>query len=142
MSGWSGPGRAYVRDRMSRGEMRLLVQMAPERDPLHMDTPAILDLVSAPEDRQIVALVLDRMTLGRPFIAPPGVPAERVALLRKAFRQAVEDPDFRAEAEKQKLAIDPTWGDGRRGRSSGASIGTPPNVVERTRAIVALPGEQ
>ena len=141
MSGWSGPGRAYVRDRMSRGEMRLLVQMAPEKDPLHMDTPAILDLVTAPEDRQIVGLVLDRMTLGRPFIAPPGVPAQRLAVLRKAFRQAVEDPEFRADAEKQKLAIDPTWGDAAETIIQRLSR-TPPNVVERTRAIVALPGEQ
>src|SRR5882757_4801649 len=135
MSGWSGPGRAYVRDRMSRGEMRLLLQMAPERDPLHADTPAILDLVTAAEDRQIVQLVLDRMTLGRPFIAPPGVPADRVALLRKAFRQAVEDPELRADAEKQKLAIDPTWGE-----EAHAVIQrlyqTPPRVLERTRTIV------
>src|SRR5437879_2723462 len=98
MSGWSGPGRAYVRDRMRRGEMRLLVQMAPEADPMHADTPTILDLVTAAEDRAIVQLVLDRMTLGRPFIAPPGVPADRLALLRSAFRRTVEDAEFRADA--------------------------------------------
>src|SRR4029077_16942365 len=89
MSGWSGPGRAYVRDKMSRGEMRLLVQMAPAPDPMHADTPTIMQLVAAPEDKAIGQLVLDRMTLGRPFIAPPGVPADRVALLRAAFRKAV-----------------------------------------------------
>src|SRR3954471_19140480 len=110
MSGWSGPGRAYVRDQMSRGQMGLLVQMATEKDPQHLDTPTILELVSAPADRQIIALVLGRMTLGRPFIAPPGVPDDRLALLRKAFRQAVEDPELRADAERQKLAINPTWG--------------------------------
>ena len=49
MSGWSGPGRAYVRDQISRGQMRLLVQMAPTKGPQHPDTPTILDLVSAPE---------------------------------------------------------------------------------------------
>jgi tripartite-type tricarboxylate transporter receptor subunit TctC len=141
MSGWSGPGRAYVRDRIGRGEMRLLVQMSPEKDPQHTDTPTILDLVTAAEDRQIVQLVHDRMTLGRPFIAPPGVPADRLALLRKAFRQAVDDPDFRADAARQKLAIDPTWGE-----AAEAIIRrlyqTPVNVVERTRAIVALPEGQ
>jgi tripartite-type tricarboxylate transporter receptor subunit TctC len=141
MSGWSGPGRAYVLDRMTRGEMRLFIQMAPRRDPRHGDTPAILDLVSAAEDRAIVQLVLDRMVLGRPFIAPPGVPADRIALLRTAFRQAVEDPDLRADAEKQKLAIDPTWGE-----EAEAVINrlytTPPKVLERTRGIVGLPGDQ
>src|SRR5882762_2979752 len=42
MSGWSGPGRAYVRDQIGRGQMRLLVQMATERDPEHLDTPTLL----------------------------------------------------------------------------------------------------
>jgi tripartite-type tricarboxylate transporter receptor subunit TctC len=137
MSGWSGPGRAYVRDKMSRGEMRLLVQMAPEQDPLHMETPAIMQLVSAAEDKQIVQLILDRMTLGRPFIAPPGVPADRLALLRDAFRKAVEDPELRADAERQKLAIDPTWGDGAE-QVIRRLYATPQHVVERTRKIVAV----
>ena len=141
MSGWSGPGRAYVRDRIGRGEMRLLVQMAPQPDPMHMDTPTILQLVSAPEDRQIVGLILDRMTLGRPFIAPPGIAADRVALLRAAFRKAVEDPELRADAARQRLAIDPVWGD-----EADAVIrrlyATPAHVVERTRKIVAFTPEQ
>jgi tripartite-type tricarboxylate transporter receptor subunit TctC len=140
MSGWSGPGRAYVRDRIGRDEMRLLVQMAPQPDPMHTDTPTIMQLVSNADDRQIVQLILDRMTLGRPFIAPPGVPADRVALLRDAFRKAVDDPELRADAEKQKLAIDPTWGD-----EAEAVIkrlyATPQHVVERTRKIVAVPTE-
>jgi tripartite-type tricarboxylate transporter receptor subunit TctC len=140
MSGWSGPGRAYVRERLARGEMRLLVQMAPRRDPLHADTPAILDLVSAPEDRQIVELVLNRMILGRPFIAPPGVPAARLALLREAFRRTTEDAEFRIDAEKQKLALNPTSGE-----AAEAIIRdiyrTPPRVVERTRKIAGLAAE-
>jgi tripartite-type tricarboxylate transporter receptor subunit TctC len=140
MSGWSGPGRAYVRDQVSRGQMRLLVQMAPARDPEHLDTPTILDLVSTPEDRAVVELVLNRMLVGRPFIAPPGVPADRLALMRTAFRQAVEDPELRWEADKLKLAIDPMWGE-----EAHAVIlrlyRTPPQVVERTRKIVAFAPE-
>jgi tripartite-type tricarboxylate transporter receptor subunit TctC len=142
MSGWSGPGRAYVRDQMSRGQMGLLVQMAAEKDkdPQHLETPSIVELVSNPEDRQIIALVLGRMTLGRPFIAPPGVPEDRLALLRTAFRQAVEDPELRADAQRQRLAIDPTWG------AEAEDVikrlyQTPPQVVERTRRIVAVTPE-
>jgi tripartite-type tricarboxylate transporter receptor subunit TctC len=141
MSGWSGPGRAYVRDKLSRGEMRLLVQMAPQRDPLHADTPAILDLVAAPEDRQIVQLVLDRMTLGRPFIAPPGIAADRVALLRSAFRQAIEDPELLADAQKQRLAIKPTFGEEAE-RVIRQLYDVPPQVLARARKIVAVAPEQ
>jgi tripartite-type tricarboxylate transporter receptor subunit TctC len=140
MSGWSGPGRAYVRDQMSRGQMRLLVQMATEKDPQHLDTPTILELVSNPDDRQIIGLVLGRMTLGRPFIGPPGVPNDRVDLLRKAFRQAVEDPELRADAERQKLAVDPTWG-AEAEEVIKSLYQTPPQVVERTRKIVAVAPE-
>jgi tripartite-type tricarboxylate transporter receptor subunit TctC len=137
MSGWSGPGRVYVRDQIGRGEMRLLVQMAPARDPQHLDTPTILDLVSIPADRQVVELVLNRMLVGRPFIAPPGVPADRLALMRTAFRQAVEDPELRAEADKLKLAIDPMWGEEAH-EVVMRLYRTPPQVVERTRKIVAF----
>jgi tripartite-type tricarboxylate transporter receptor subunit TctC len=134
MSGWSGPGRAYVRDRMSRGEM------APQPDPLHADTPTIMQLVSAPEDRQIIGLILDRMTLGRPFFGPPDIPADRLALLRAAFRSAIEDPELRADAEKQRLAIDPTWGEEAE-EVVRRLYATPAQVIERTRKIVAVTAE-
>jgi tripartite-type tricarboxylate transporter receptor subunit TctC len=140
MSGWSGPGRAYVRDRMGRGELRLLVQMSPRKDPLHAETPTILELVSTPDARQIVQLVLDRMTLGRPLLGPPGIAADRLALLRRAFRMAVEDPELKADAEKQHLALDPTSGEEAE-RVIKALYATPVAVVERTRRIVAVAGE-
>jgi len=139
MSGWSGPGRAYVRDQIGKGQMRLLVQMAPTRDPQHMGTPTILDLVSAPQDRQIVELVLDRTALGRPIVAPPDTPADRVHLLRAAFRQAIEDPELRAEAQTLSLPIDPIYGE-----EAQVIIQrlyrSPPEVVERTRKIVQFSG--
>ncbi len=137
MSGWSGPGRAYVRDRIGRGELRLLVQMSPLKDPMHSEAPTILELVNAPEDRQIVKLVLDRMTLGRPLFGPPGIAADRLALLRRAFRQTVEDPELKADAQKQRLALDPTWGEDAEGVIK-ALYATPAPVVERTRRIVAV----
>jgi tripartite-type tricarboxylate transporter receptor subunit TctC len=135
MSGWSGPGRAYVRDQIGKGRMRLLVQMAPTRDPQHMDTPTILDLVSAPQDRPIVQLVLDRMALGRPIVAPPDVPSDRVRVLRAAFQQAMEDPQLRADAQTLRLAIDPIYGDEAQ-LIIQRLYASPPDVVERTRKIV------
>jgi len=111
--------------------------MSTERDPEHLNTPTILDLLNAPEDRQIVELVLNRMLIGRPFIAPPGMPPERLALMRTAFRQAVDDRELRAEADKLRLAIDPMWGDEAQ-QVIMRLYQTPPQVVERTRKIVAF----
>jgi tripartite-type tricarboxylate transporter receptor subunit TctC len=139
MSGWSGPGQAYVRDQIGKGQMRLLIQMAPTRDPQQMGTPTILDLVSAPQDRQIVELVLDRTALGRPIVAPPDTPADRVSLLRAAFRQAIEDSELRADAQTLSLPIDPIYGE-----EAQVIIQrlyrSPPDVVERTRKIVQFSG--
>jgi tripartite-type tricarboxylate transporter receptor subunit TctC len=140
MSGWSGPGRAYVRDQIGRGQMRLLVQMAAEKDPQHADTPTILELVSAAEDRQIVELVLDRMLIGRPFVAPPDVPPDRLEIMRAGFRKAVEDPELRTEAQKLRLAIDPMWGEEAHDVIRRL-YRTPPQVLERTRAIVRVNAE-
>jgi tripartite-type tricarboxylate transporter receptor subunit TctC len=139
MSGWSGNGRAYVLDQMSRGELRLLVQMASveDKDPQQAATPAILELVTAPQDRQVVQLILDRLTLGRPLIAPPELAADRLAMLRKSFRQAIEDRELRGEAERQRLAINPTFGE-----EADAVIRrlyrTSPDVLERARKIVGI----
>ena len=137
MSGWSGPGRAYVRERIGKGEMRLLVQMAPSRDPLHMDTPTIMDLVSTPADRQIVELVLGRTLLGRPVVAPPDLPADRLALMRAAFHQAINDPELRADAQAQRLSIDPIYG-AEAQQIINRLYASPPDVVERMRKIVQL----
>jgi tripartite-type tricarboxylate transporter receptor subunit TctC len=140
MSGWSGPGRAYVRDQVGKGAMRLLVQMAAARDPQEVDTPTIMELVSAPADRQIVTLVLDRVALGRPVVAPPDIPQDRLALLRAAFRQAVEDPEFRADAVTQRLALDPIYGEEAQ-TIIRRLYETPPEVVERMRKIVQFAAE-
>lgn len=137
MSGWSGPGRAHVRDQMKRGGMRLMVQMSRTRDPDHDDVPTLLELVSAPIDRQIVELQLDRVELGRPFVGPPGVPLDRVAILRAAFDKTVADPDFIADATLQRLALDPMGGADAQKVIEGL-YRTPPQVLERLRKIVQV----
>src|SRR5262245_11137009 len=137
MSGWSGPGRAYVRDKIGRGEMRLLVQMSPTRDPDHKETPTLLDLVSSTADLAIVELQLDRVAIGRPVIGPPDVPADRVAMLRVAFNMAVADPEFLKEAALQRLAIDPMNGADAE-QLINRLYRTPVAVLERMRKIVQV----
>jgi len=64
-----------------------------------------MDMVKTPEQRAVLQAVFARQVMGRPFLAPPGVPAERLALLRKAFMATLEDREFLAEAEKLNLEI-------------------------------------
>jgi tripartite-type tricarboxylate transporter receptor subunit TctC len=70
-----------------------------------------MDFAKSDEERQIFKLVFARQPMGRPFLAPPGVPADRVAALRKAFMDTLTDRDFMAEAEKAKLEINPVSGE-------------------------------
>ena len=136
MSGWSGPGRAHVREEIAKGTMKLFVQMSATRDPQHADTPTILDVVSA-ADKPIVEMLLARLALGRPFVAPPGVPKDRLEILRAAFQKAMQDPELLAEAEAQKLAINPTWG-AEAQTLIEKMYTTPPALMERVRKIVRV----
>lgn len=71
--------------------------------------PSALDLVNGP-DKETLELILIRQEMGRPFALPPGVPADRIATLRRAFDDTMRNPDFIVEAAKLSLEIDPLTG--------------------------------
>jgi tripartite-type tricarboxylate transporter receptor subunit TctC len=71
----------------------------------------ILDLATKPSERQIMELVLTQQVMAWPVVAPPDVPADRVKALRDAFDAAIKDPDFLADAAKQKLIVNPVSGE-------------------------------
>jgi tripartite-type tricarboxylate transporter receptor subunit TctC len=73
--------------------------------------PLTVNFAKTPEDRQIMELVYSQSIFGRPYVLPPGVPAERVAALRKAFNDTFKDKEFIADAKRIKLEIDPMSGD-------------------------------
>lgn len=91
--------------------VHVLIQLAMQKHPDLPNVPLIMDLAKTEEQRQMLTLVFARQTMGRPFMAPPGVPADRVAALRKAFMDTMKDKDFLAEAEKGKLEITPVSGE-------------------------------
>ena len=69
------------------------------------DVPLLKNIMTDPVDKEIAELMAGNMILGRGWLAPPGVPADRVAALRAAFKKALEDPEVIAGAEKRKM----TW---------------------------------
>ena len=77
---------------------RLLFQAALKPDDRMPDVPMINDLAKTPEQKQALELFLQRTLVGRPFVMAPGVPAERVEAIRKAFLAALKDPAFAADA--------------------------------------------
>jgi tripartite-type tricarboxylate transporter receptor subunit TctC len=116
-------------------KVTVLVQMAMEKLPDLPDTPSALDLVKDPADRKVLELILIRQEMGRPFAAPPGVPADRVATLRRAFEATMTDPEFVAEAARAQLEIEPLTG-ARIDALLASAYDSSPDVVRRAAALI------
>ena len=105
---------AYLRshpDWIKEGKIVFLVQIGFKRDPDMPDVPLWTELAQTDEQRHILSLIGASIPLGRPFLAPPAIPAEQAALLRKAFAATLADPEFRSDAAKQDLEVVAMTGD-------------------------------
>jgi len=91
-------------------EITVLLQIGREKHADLQHAPLLSELIRDPDDRAAVSIIFDKYQMGRPFFAPIGVPAERVAMLRAAFDASMKDPALIAEADKQKLEMSPLTG--------------------------------
>jgi tripartite-type tricarboxylate transporter receptor subunit TctC len=96
----------WIRDH----KLNVLVQFGMEKLPDLPDTPNARDLVSDPHKKGVLELILIRQEMGRPFAAPPGIPPQRLAILRRAFEQTMKDKDFLTEAQRMQMDVDPLTG--------------------------------
>jgi tripartite-type tricarboxylate transporter receptor subunit TctC len=92
------------------GKVNLLVQMALRKDERFSRVPLITDLVQNEDQQQTIKLVIAGQAIARPFLAPPGIPNERLTALRTAFDATMKDPDFLATARKTNLDVNPMSG--------------------------------
>ena len=95
---------------LEQNRIAVLIQTALSKHADLPDVPLVTDLARSEEQRQIIWLIFARQVMGRPFMAPPGVPPERAIALRDAFMSTMKDPQFLADAEKAKLEITPVSG--------------------------------
>ena len=103
---WSWSSLKAVRpDWLRDNKVRVLMQAALHKDPELPDVPSALDFVKSEADRKAMELNFTQKTAARPVVAPPGVPADRVAALRQAFMALGADQEFRADVERSKLEI-------------------------------------
>jgi tripartite-type tricarboxylate transporter receptor subunit TctC len=118
-------------------KVKLLVQVGLEKDPNLPDVPAALDLARNADDRSLIEVGAAPLGTGRPFLMPPGVPAERVAAMQKAMTDTFNDPAFLEDAKKRQLDV----GSQRSGQELHALVQriytqTPPHVITRLRKIM------
>ncbi len=117
-------------------KINVLVQLSLAKHEDLPDVPLIMDLAKTEEQKLIFKLIFARQVLGRPFLAPPGVPADRIAVLRKAFMDTMKDKEFLAEADKLKLEITAVPGDVLQ-KIVQEAYDTPKDIVKKTGDLLA-----
>jgi tripartite-type tricarboxylate transporter receptor subunit TctC len=135
--GWSWSSvKATHGSWIAEKKLNILVQLSLQKHPDLPDVPLITDLAKTDEDRQILKLIFARQVMGRPFLAPPGIPAERAEALRQAFMATMTDPAFMADAEKSQLEVNPVAGDDLQ-KLVAEIYRTPPEVAKKAAQLLA-----
>lgn len=139
--GWSSI-KTTDGDWLRDGRISVLVQWGIEPDPEISKiegraVPNILDLANTDEDRRALRLIATGNAMGRPLLAPPGVPPERVDALRRAFDATMQDPAFLADAAKQKMDIRPLSGE-RLQALADETASAQDYVIARVMELIAL----
>jgi len=122
-------------DWLKSGKINLLAQVGLERDPDFPNLPLIMEYAKTDEDRQILRFFSTDVVIGRPFVTSPGVPAERVAILREAFDRLLKDPAFRDDAKKAGIDISPVAGTAIQTIVTDF-MNTPANIVTKAKAAM------
>jgi len=129
--------KAVLWDDFKAGRFSVPVQLALHKHPDLPDIPNAYDLSTKEEDRQLFRLIFGPWTYGRPLLAPPDTPIDRVEALRAAFTATVADPQFLAEARKINMEIQPMV-PGAIAKLVDEILHTPAPVVERARILLGV----
>jgi len=136
--GFCGIGWTFVKlrkgDWLRDKKINILFQMALNKHPEIPQVPAIIDHARTADDRKVFEFLFAPQEMGRPFFAPPDVPTDRLAALRRAFELTLKDPQFLADAEKMGVEVQ---------HVGGAAIQTllekiyasPREIIDRAKAV-------
>jgi tripartite-type tricarboxylate transporter receptor subunit TctC len=118
---------------------RILMQTGQTRDARLVDVPTLRELMdefkTPPSERRLVPLVMASSDFGRPIIAPPGVPQERLKILREAFLKTMKDPELLAEAKQKNFDIKPSSGEELEALAKHV-MSQPQEVVDRVKILM------
>jgi tripartite-type tricarboxylate transporter receptor subunit TctC len=135
--GWSWSSVKSTHGAMiAENKLHVLLQLSLHKHPELPGVPLVVDLARTDEERQILTLIFARQVMGRPFLAPPGVPVDRADALRAAFAATMTDPAFVAEAEKAQLEVNPVAGEELQ-KLVAEIYGTPPEVAKKAALLLA-----
>ncbi len=137
--GWSwGSVKSRSKQWLDEKKINIILQMALKKAPDLPDTPFIMDFAKTELDRQAMELIFAPQSFAWPLIAPPDVPADRLAALRRAFAATMKDEKFIAEAEKLAIEVDPVSGEEMQATIKRI-LAFPSTAVERAQALTTAP---
>lgn len=135
-TGWFVSGMlASHADQIADGRVRVLLQLDFQKHPALPNVPTLDEYLKDPLKRQQMELSLSYLAAGRPFVAPPEVPANRVKILRDAFMKAATSVEYIEEAKKMRLDTSPMRGEDVQ-KLIEKIYATPPDVVKSVRAMM------
>jgi tripartite-type tricarboxylate transporter receptor subunit TctC len=120
------------------GKINILVQFGLQRHPDLKDVRLMQEIATKPDDKEALELLQVPTLIGRPFLAPPGVPAERLAALRAAFNAMIMDQGFLADTAKQRMEIQLVTGEDIQ-KVVAHAYGAEPQVLARAKDLMKVP---
>jgi len=114
--------------------INLLLQTGAEKAPGLDEVPRMIDLARNDDERAVLQLFSSPSSIGRSVLAPPGLRAERVEELRRAFSATIEDASFLADLDRAKLDRNPLSGEELQ-KTIAATAGLPQSLIQRARRI-------
>jgi tripartite-type tricarboxylate transporter receptor subunit TctC len=129
-SSWKGDHPDWVQDR----KINVLVQVGLAKAPDLPDVPLLMDLANNPEEREALKLISTPGSMGHPLIAPPGVSADKIQILRRAFNATMTDPAFLDDAKRQRRPIDPVRGEELQ-KIAQELLSAPQSIKDRANAL-------
>lgn len=121
----------WIRDK----KIKLLVQFGPVREPQVGPVPSVAEHITKADDKLLLEAAIAPLALGRPYLMPPGVPADRVELMQKAFADTFADKDFLAEADRLNLGVNVPRSAAQVKAIVDAAYATPQPIIDRLRKI-------
>ena len=102
-----GLGLDSIPDAKAAFDVNLLFQLGAVRHPDIGSLPLIQEFAKTPEDKAVLEVAFASISIGRVFVAPPDLPADRLATLQNAFNETLKDPEFLAAAQKEYADVQP-----------------------------------
>jgi tripartite-type tricarboxylate transporter receptor subunit TctC len=127
--------RSQGHDLLQEGKYKIFIQHGLTKIPELPDVPLLIDQAKNQDDRRLLEIVLARQETGKPYLLPPGVPADRVVILQSAFASTIKDGAFAAQAQKANIHITHPMTGGEVKALVDRVMSVPPSLVARLKKI-------